>query len=262
MIKIIPFILFSMLNAQDSISTNLDCDQCHKTGTWLPINSSMQFNHQETFFPLTGQHIGVDCIQCHNGSTIQERHNFSNVKDECQSCHMDIHFGSFGFSCDDCHSTTSWTFNNLWRGHDLTYFPLVGRHKFLSCDQCHISSPETLINSDCFTCHADEYFSALSAGDHPQNTSCEYCHNTQDFSVLDMGRHDALFFPINSGDHKGEWTTCSAECHYVPTDYSIFNCGLNGICHEHEQNEMDDEHSGNNNYKYESNACFSCHPNG
>jgi hypothetical protein len=88
------------------------------------------------------------------------------------------------------------------------------------------------------------------------------CHtSTQDWTDTDYS-HDVQFFPIYSGEHQGEWTTCSAECHIEPEDFSSFSCGLNGVCHKHDQDEMDDEHEDESGYVYESSACFDCHPTG
>lgn len=255
-------IIISFLLAQDSFSMSIACDQCHSPGRWLPLNKSMLFNHQLTSFPLLGQHVGTDCIQCHNGLTVEERHNFSQANQECQTCHLDIHYGDFGFSCTDCHTTNDWTHNQMWPGHNFTHFPLLGVHRSIPCNDCHSNSPELLIGSDCIQCHTMDYTNALASGNHPEDPSCERCHNSNDFSSIEVGKHDILFFPINSGSHKGEWSTCTAECHISPSDYTVLSCGLNGVCHDHNQDEMDEEHDDENGYIYESNSCLSCHPNG
>ena len=65
------------------------------------------------------------------------------------------------------------------------------------------------------------------------------------------------YFPIYSGTHNGEWNTC-VECHTDPNDYSVFSCI---ICHDN-QADLADEHSDENGYSFNSNACFNCHPNG
>ena len=70
--------------------------------------------------------------------------------------------------------------------------------------------------------------------------------------------HDAQFFPIFSGAHNGEWTSCT-ECHSNPANYSVFTCI---DCHEHNRTDMDDKHSGENGYEYSSLACLDCHPTG
>ncbi|MBT3501370.1 MAG: hypothetical protein HOK94_02150 [Candidatus Marinimicrobia bacterium] len=254
--------LISISYSQSGIKTSLDCDQCHSPGQWLPLSSNMSFQHNITFFPLNGQHIQTDCIQCHNGQTVEIRHQFSNTETNCNGCHLDIHSGSFGDDCTLCHTPNSWNHMNQWIGHEFTNFPLVGAHKRIECSSCHSTPLAEIIMSDCISCHLAEYNFVLSSGNHPDNEYCEQCHNTRTFLTIDQGRHDIMFFPINSGDHKGEWSSCTAECHTNPTDYTDFSCGLNGVCHDHRQSEMDDEHDDEPGYYYESTSCYSCHPNG
>ncbi|MCI5055621.1 MAG: hypothetical protein MRY83_05900, partial [Flavobacteriales bacterium] len=62
-----------------------------------------------------------------------------------------------------------------------------------------------------------------------------------------------------SGNHQNEWNQCS-ECHIQANNYAVFSCI---DCHEHNnKNDVDDDHDGVNGYVYESNACYSCHPDG
>ena len=88
------------------------------------------------------------------------------------------------------------------------------------------------------------------------------CHNEVAWEPATFD-HDGMYFPIYSGKHNGEWDQC-IECHTNPNDYSFFNCLQ---CHEHnDQNQVDNDHDHPgepefDNYVYESNACFECHPN-
>ena len=70
--------------------------------------------------------------------------------------------------------------------------------------------------------------------------------------------HDAQFFPIFSGKHRGEWDDC-VDCHTNTGNYAVFSCV---DCHEHNRTEMDDKHSGEADYQYTSMACLECHPTG
>jgi hypothetical protein len=261
--KIFSTILFFSISfSQTEIQTRLACDKCHSPGHWVPLSSEKEFHHIMTYFPLLGQHLNADCIQCHIGNSIEKRHQFSKVNSDCITCHLDIHDGSFGETCSSCHTEKSWNHVNKWSGHEFTNFPLIGAHNRIDCFICHKNPVADLISSECISCHASDFNSAMVSGKHPDNEFCDQCHNSRSFSPTDMGRHDILFFPINSGEHKGEWSSCVAECHINPSDYSDFSCGLNGVCHEHRKSEMDDEHDDEYGYSYESTACFSCHPNG
>jgi len=64
---------------------------------------------------------------------------------------------------------------------------------------------------------------------------------------------------IYTGKHREAWDNC-AECHVTPADYKFFECIL---CHEHSnQADLADKHKNEQDYDYESLACYSCHPIG
>jgi len=68
-----------------------------------------------------------------------------------------------------------------------------------------------------------------------------------------------MFFPIYSGKHRGEWSSCT-ECHTNTSSYAAFSCI---DCHEHDdQNNVNDDHNGVSGYSYTSTACLNCHPDG
>ncbi len=62
-------------------------------------------------------------------------------------------------------------------------------------------------------------------------------------------------FPIQSGKHAG--FACS-DCH-LNANYNVFSCI---DCHAHSKSDMDDKHDDVGGYSYNSQACYSCHPNG
>jgi len=222
----------------------------------------MQFNHDTTKFPLTGNHQIADCIQCHNGTTVQEEHQFKSAEEECFSCHLDIHFSGFGDDCERCHNTFSWNTKNWVIKHDFTLFPLSGAHSRLECDECHFEGFTILPNNlstDCLSCHNQNFANFPDV--HGGNNNCIQCHNTRSWKPIDMSHHD-LIFPIYSSKHRGEWSDCS-DCHANNSyEYQNISCGLNGICHDHRKSKMDKEHRDINGYLYQDLECLSCHPNG
>ncbi len=262
MIKTILFLL--MMQEAEPIS-DLSCQLCHDPNRWYPLSESMLFDHNATQFPLEGMHHNAECIQCHSGSTTKEIHAFNNADPDCATCHMDIHFTTYGSDCRRCHNEFSWDFLNWKFKHDETLFPLVGAHAVASCESCHgnINQQLTILNTstECIECHRTQFEREILASNHSENEACYLCHNTHAWLPTDMSHHD-FYFPIFSGSHKNEWSTCEAECHVNPTDYSDFSCGLNGVCHEHRQSEMDDEHDDEQGYSYVSSACYDCHPSG
>ncbi len=243
--------------------TDGSCLICHSPDGWLPLSLSPAFNHEHTPFPLEGAHRNAECIQCHTGDTIEDLHDFTNTSSECNACHMDIHLSAFGEDCQRCHTVFAWEMETWGRNHEMTLFPLTGAHAQIDCIECHgvkFTQLSGTLTTECESCHLQDYIA--NPEPHTENQDCLLCHNTRAWFPSDMAHHD-LLFPIYSGEHRGEWSTCSAECHTNPDDYSDFSCGLNGVCHEHDQDEMDDEHLGEvSNYVYESQSCYDCHPNG
>jgi hypothetical protein len=139
------------------------------------------------------------------------------------------------------------------------YYVLAGAHVGLDCVQCHNGNYNNTPNT-CAGCHISDYNAATDpnhlAAQFP--TNCASCHS-QNAWVPSTFDHDNMYFPIFSGKHDNEWNLCS-ECHTNASNYNIFNCLL---CHEHNNPvEMAGHHNGVSGYSYNSNACYSCHPNG
>ena len=70
-----------------------------------------------------------------------------------------------------------------------------------------------------------------------------------------QGTFNHTGFPITTGKHAGN--PCSA-CHPNASNYAVFSCTTS--CHP--RSEMDDKHKGRAGYLYDSQVCYSCHPNG
>jgi hypothetical protein len=157
-----------------------------------------------------------------------------------------------------CHSTQAWvpaTFD-----HSLTAFPLTGAHRTVECQACHVDDVFAGTDPACVSCHLADY-QATTNPDHLGSgfgTDCASCHGTSQWEGATFD-HDGPFFPIYSGRHRNEWTSCS-DCHVNPTDPSVFSCFG---CHPHsDRQKTDEDHSGENGYVYESEACLACHPRG
>ena len=231
----------------------LDCAQCHQTTGW----DGALIDHDLTAFPLTGEHVTVDCASCHTAG-------YTGTPTACEACHLDDyngttdpdHVGSgFPLDCAQCHETSGW--DGAQVDHDLTGFPLTGAHIAASCLDCH-STGYTGTPTACEACHLDDYNGAANpnhaAGGFPLD--CAQCHtpNGWEPSTFD---HEPLF-PITTGTHRGEWNTCT-DCHMTPTDFSQFECIF---CHEHNRTDTDNDHDEVGAYVYQSQACYFCHPRG
>lgn len=147
-----------------SFYPNQDCTVCHTVEQWKDVS----FEHELTDWPLTGEHINVDCRSCHfesseNSDTFKQ--SFSDLSQECNKCHKNIHGDQFEIDnitdCNRCHDTASWFPNNF--DHNRTSFPLDGKHAEIECKNCHsqttqIEGEPTVIYKierfECIDCHS------------------------------------------------------------------------------------------------------------
>jgi hypothetical protein len=243
---------------QNGISTN--CESCHTTEAgWAPAT----FAIHNDFYALTGAHSAIqnDCFTCHEG-------NYNNTPNACSGCHTpdyaqatNPNHQQLGIptTCETCHTTVSGWAPATFPTHN-DYYVLTGAHASIStsCFECH-SGNYTNTPNTCYGCHQDD-FNQTNDPDHQVAqfpTACEDCHSQSAWEPSTFD-HDGQYFPIYSGQHDGEWTTC-IECHTNPTNYAVFSCI---DCHEHNQAEMASEHNGVSGYQWNSNACLDCHPNG
>lgn len=231
-----------------------DCTGCHSTATW----QGATFDHDASQFPLTGSHRAVACSACHGDGVYDGRST------ACASCHQADYnatanppHGAAGFAltCEQCHTTTAWPGGTF--DHAGTLFPLTGAHIATSCSSCHGDGIYDGRSTACVSCHQTDYAATTNpnhaAAQFP--TTCGSCHTTMTWSGATFD-HDATFFPIYSGSHRQQWTSCS-DCHTAPTDFSVFTCTT---CHT--PSNTNNDHDEVQGYQYQSNACYSCHPRG
>lgn len=238
-------------------SFSTDCIECHD-----PFGFAWNANILHDFFPLVQGHDIQDCRQCHLTDS------YTDASPDCTSCHLDDYIATtnpnhsetnFSTNCADCHNIGAWAPADF--DHD-SFYQLLGAHAIIAtnCTLCHVDGNYTNTPNTCVGCHQTDYNTTSdpnhSAAKFP--TDCTQCHNETAWSPSDFD-HDGRYFPIYSGRHRGEWTSCT-ECHINSSNYAVFSC-LN--CHEHSnRTEVNNDHNEVSGYRYESNACLACHPTG
>jgi hypothetical protein len=136
------------------------CTACHRDSRWNEID----FDHATTGYLLEGAHRQQTCRACHfkpaeEGRTVQQ---FSRLSSDCLECHREVHRGQFGSgssSCLKCHDYFDWKAGLF--NHDLTAFPLDGKHEMVACNECH---PRMTDGGQSYTLYK------------PLSTKCESCH--------------------------------------------------------------------------------------
>lgn len=162
------------------------CNQCHNPGKWKPAT----FDH--TFYPLSGEHQKVDCIECHPSG------QYSGTPNECDACHEvpANHVAGDVGNCDACHTTEGWKPATF----DHSSFTLSGAHSSLACDQCHTTDVFTGLSTSCDSCHEPP------SNHQGLSMNCANCHNVE-------GWKPSLFNHIGTKLTGAHTTLQCLQCH-------------------------------------------------
>src|SRR5947207_2426251 len=175
---------------------------CHGSEKWKPSS----FDHtRDTTWPLTGQHEKVACHTCHTANVMTQK-----LPTECVSCHRpnDVHAGSLGKECDQCHTTQGWRASVSF-DHDLTKFPLVGLHVTVPCEQCHLTRQYREVGHECIDCHKKDDVHKGNLG-----KDCHRCHSENGWKLWEFDHGKETGFALSGAHGK---LACEA-CHRRPPD--------------------------------------------
>ncbi|HEX5167867.1 MAG TPA: cytochrome c3 family protein [Cyclobacteriaceae bacterium] len=137
-----------------------DCAECHSVKQGFDQSSYSLERHQKTKFPLEGGHAATPCFACH---VSEGRWSFTKNASSCTECHKNVHEDRFAINgitdCKRCHDTESWFPSKF--DHNLTAFPLEGRHAEIECSACHKSGVKNgktfveykIAKFQCIDCH-------------------------------------------------------------------------------------------------------------
>ena len=159
--------------------TEQECRACHtehkgRAMNIAPVNEK-SFDHKLTDFLLKGghAHAKVLCRDCHKPEV-----KFRDAPSDCFACHRkdDTHKGSLGTQCADCHDEVDWKKTRF--DHGKTKFPLTGKHRDVTCKDCHADPKFKGAPTACVACHKKD-------DDHKgrYGTKCESCHSDRDWKT-------------------------------------------------------------------------------
>ncbi len=194
----------------------LNCGQCHTPDGWTPAT----IDHNLTAFKLVGKHTTVDCAACHANRV------FKGTPQECFACHAkdDGHQGDLGQNCGQCHTSDGWTPATM--DHNLTRFPLIGKHQTADCATCHVNGVFKGTPQDCFACHAKD---DSHQGDLGQK--CGQCHTPTGWLPATMD-HNLTSFPL-VGKHVGvDCATCHVNHIFKGTPQACYACHAKDDAHK------------------------------
>ncbi len=149
-----------------------DCGSCHQAAHKDFDDARFKgFDHRATGFPLERRHKAVACESCHAKDAV------TTPSTQCGSCHIDPHAGQLTTQCEDCHKPDR--FRIVRFDHDLTGWPLRGRHFTAACSDCHTSQRWVGLPAQCSECHA---LDATRPGHGFDRQTCSDCHGTWNWS--------------------------------------------------------------------------------
>jgi len=188
-----------------------ECGTCHNDSDW----TESTFAHDlQTEYTLNGAHKEVVCIDCHIEPIFEVE-----LKTTCDSCHLDddAHEESLGTQCENCHTEVNWQ-DPVFFDHELTSFPLLGKHSEKECIDCHANQSFGDTESECIACHKEE-------DPHRGNfdRTCGQCHNPVAWDKVTFD-HDLQTEFALVGAHVN--VSCD-DCHRSPLE-RIKN--INGSC--------------------------------
>jgi len=209
-----------------------NCGSCHATTSWR----GSRFDHDKTKFPLRAAHRDVPCTACHIAA------RYKDTPRSCSACHTpdDVHRGSRGEKCGDCHTESRWKDSRF--DHSKTDFPLLGRHAAVDCAGCHRSGRfEDKLPLTCVGCHraADSHASRFGE-------DCASCHNNDSWTDVPYDHLEKTKFALLGSHAKLDCHACHTgrvSAPKLPTDCAG--------CHR-----GDDVHGGALQV-----GCDSCHNN-
>ncbi len=240
-----------------------DCIACHDGVETYGKN----FDHNALAFPLDGQHAQITCASCHENP--RQMADFQGLDTACASCHLqdDAHNGEFGTECGVCHTPVAW--EQVTFDHNLTNFPLEGKHTNLECASCHQGNTFKGLDTACASCHLQD-----DAHNGEFGTECGACHTpvAWDQATFD---HSKSGFPLDgahasvdckqchTNGYKGTPSQCES-CHQEP----VYHAGLFGsdcvACHTTQAwspAQYNERHTFPINHGESGwNSCRTCHP--
>ena len=192
------------------------------------------FDHRFTDFELQGKHSEAACDGCHAPVA---KHRDTPV--DCVDCHQedDVHQNFLGDACADCHNPNDWL--EVEFDHDVTGYPLVGKHIENACTDCHADQTHQNTPVTCYGCHAEDDSHGGRSGD-----KCENCHNPSSWTDTSFDHASNTDFPL---EFKHATLSCT-DCHSEDPFDDVMDMAC-ASCHIE-----DDAHNG-----HRGTDCGACH---
>ena len=181
------------------------CDTCHVPEGFADVS----FDHNtDTNHMLHGAHVSLECEACHLEPVFEKKPLAT-----CGECHEDDdpHSGTQGTSCNDCHNDDAWS-ENVFFDHDLTRFPLLGKHSDTECTACHEAKVFRDAPEDCQSCHGKD-----EPHDGRFGEDCALCHTPVDWAKWRFDHETQTRFSLDGAHSAVGCETCHRQSLDVQT---------------------------------------------
>lgn len=238
-----------------------ECFSCHNEHHGLNFKiirfDTLNFNHGDTRFDLTGKHGTLACRSCHKSELIKVKKSqkaagsYLGLGTGCLDCHADYHQKTLSDNCIACHNYNAFK-PVMGFDHRKTKYPLTGRHLTVDCSKCHQVTNQNgkrfqmfsgIAFSKCTDCHKDVH-------DNKFGKDCKKCHNEESFknvAGLSTFNHHKTDYPLE-GRHQA--VDCKS-CHRQSLTAKL-KFGLCSDCHK-------DYHKGQLKKPGVASDCRDCH---
>lgn len=203
------------------------CDTCHTVQGFRPSTFPLS-KHRQSRFELTGVHLAVACIACHQRDASDgspARLSFRADELDCPVCHEDPHAGQFTDKwaksptekCGLCHDVSTWASPRQF-DHSRTAFPLEDAHRAVLCRDCHRSqdgSPSVhgVVFKDapqqCAGCHEDVHAGQFDLREPRQ--ACSMCHTNKDWHPTQFDHRLYSAFPLDGAHQNVPCRLCHSK---------------------------------------------------
>ncbi|MGZ3742580.1 MAG: hypothetical protein ACXWRE_03870 [Pseudobdellovibrionaceae bacterium] len=262
--------------------TTQTCRECHADHKGRNFDSIAfnkdKFDHGKlTGYFLEGKHAEIDCIKCHKEKLGPKSVRPGDIRyigkaSSCISCHRkdDVHFFKGDFAkkdCNACHTLKTWK-DNIKFDHDKdTKFKLVGKHRELKCNDCHLADKKKNIfryqwpqlkTAQCLSCHENVHKKTLSQ--RFSSGKCTTCHSENSWKIQDFN-HQVTGYKLGGRHAELKCTECHKQTSSVLKETTTKNYKWVGLksqcltCHDdfHRFGKIKNPHFGSLN------NCSACH---
>ncbi len=200
----------------------LSCVQCHENGVYTGLPNLCIDCHLDKRPQL---HYEMECANCHTPEDWNQvifDHVAMDVSD-CQSCHLVIRpVNHYSGICSACHTTTAWRPANF--NHQAA--------QAVDCQGCHEQArPARHFAGQCSACHKTSGWLPASFNHSvARATDCQGCHNrpANHFSGQCSACHKTTGWLPASFNHGVAKATNCQDCHQAPAGHYEAQCSA---CH-------------------------------